>query len=406
MALIIDSTAQFRSRADEVGMTTATRDVFIAAGLNTMSKFAFWINQPGTAADDAAITGATTALLGGPPTVGDLAAVKRLHFESQAFTLQALKNSIDGPGADAMQPKKIPLAEKESRMKAIGTRLTGISLEGPLEPSTSLLEQTVHQHETKTIKYLPPEKCYSREHEIKFAKPAKSLQVEGGTIAFKENTTIPGETIFTSLQFQQALTRRAVAYDFAELLSFDVSRRYCDMLLKHLMREAPPGYSPTTLAQLVKADQQVWAKMSEAGSDIRRNAAGDLPLDALIIRCLESYEISFYLLPMVTPTTNSAAYYDRSAPYEDHQQKGKKGKGKGKRKSKGEHVQTWVPPKLRGGKPTNPAGHPICFNYNLDGCDAAQPGSACPRGLHVCCKCFKNHAFTGNHEVEGKPGKP
>lgn len=156
-----------------------------------------------------------------------------------------------------MQPKKIPLAEKEARMNAIRTRLTGIALEGPLEPSTSLLEQTVHQHETKTIKYLPSERCYSREHEIKYAKPAKSLQVEGGTIAFKENTTIPGENVFTSLQFQQALTRRAVAYDFAELVSFDVSRRYCDLLLKHLTREPPPGYSATTLAQLVKADQQV-----------------------------------------------------------------------------------------------------------------------------------------------------
>ena len=406
MALIIDSAAQFRSRADEVGMQVATRNTFIAAGLNTMSKLAFWINQPGTTPDEAAITAATTALLGAAPTVGDLAAIKRLHFESQAFTLQALKNSIDGPGADIMQPKKIPLAEKESRMTAIRNRLTGIALEGPLEPSTSLLEQTVHQHETKTIKYLPPEKCYSREHEIKFAKPAKTLQVEGGTIAFKENAAIPGETVFTSLQFQQALTRRAIAYDFAELVTFDVSRRYCDMLLRHLTREPPPGYSATTLAQLVKADQHVWAKMSEAGSDIRRDAAGHLPLDTLILRCLESYEISFYLLPMVATTHSQTGYVERSNPYEEHPQKGKKGKGKGKKKTKGEHVQSWVPPKLRGGKPTNSAGQPICFNYNLDGCDAAQAGAACPRGLHVCCKCFKNHPFSGNHEVEGRPNKP
>ncbi len=406
MALIIDSTAQFKSRADEVGMTAPTKNAFVAAGLDTMSKLAFWINQPGTATDEAAMTAAVGGLLGGPPSVGDLAAIKRLHFESQAFTLQALKNSIDGPGADVMQPKKIPLAEKEARMNAIKVRLTGIALEGPLEPSTSLLEQAVHQRETKTIKYLPPEKCYSREHEIKFAKPAKTLQVEGGTIAFKENATIPGETVFTSLQFQQALTRRAVAYDFAELISFDVSRKYCDLLLKHLTREPPPGYTATTLAQLIKADQQVWAKMSEAGSDIRRNAAGVFPLDDLITKSLESYEISFYLLPMVAHHTGHVANVDRSSPYEEYNQKGKKGKGKGKRKSKGEHVQTWVPPKLRGGKPTNPAGNPICFNYNLDGCDAAQPGQACPRGLHICCKCFKNHSFTGNHEVEGKPNKP
>lgn len=160
--------------------------------------------------DDAAITTAVNQVVGGPVTVGDLAAIKRLHFESQAFTLQALKNSLEGPGSDVTQPKKIPLAGKESRLNDIWLRLSGIAIEGPLEPATPLLEHTMHRHETKTIKYLPPEKCFSRDHEIKFAKPARSLQVEGGTIALKDGTTIPSETVFTSLQFQQALTRRAI----------------------------------------------------------------------------------------------------------------------------------------------------------------------------------------------------
>ena len=407
MSLLIESTAQFKARADEIGMSAPTRDALTAAGLDTMSKLAYWVNQPGTTVDDAAITNAVNRVVGGPVTVGDLAAIKRLHFECQAFTLQALKNSIEGPGSDVTQPKKIPLAEKESRLNDIRLRLSGIAIEGPLEPATSLLEHTMHQHETKTIKYLPPEKWFSREHEIKFAKPARSLQVEGGTIALKDGTTIPSETVFTSLQFQQALTRRAIAYEFAQLMSFDVSRKYCDMLIKHLSREPPPGYSATTLAQLIKADQQVWAKLSEAGSDIRRNAAGEYPLDKMIISSLESYEISFYLLPMVSSTYgDSWASSSRPSPYDENPKGKGKGKGKGKRKTKGEHVQTWVPPKLRGGRPTNPAGSPICFNYNLEGCDGAQPGSACPRGLHICCKCFKAHPFTGNHDPESKPRKP
>ena len=294
-------------------------------------------------------------------------------------------------------------------METLRNRLRGVAIEGPLEPATALLENAVHQHELKTIKYLAPEKCYSREHEIKYAKPAKTLQVEGGTIALKDGTNIPSETVYTSLQFQQALTRRAVAYDFAQLISFDVSRSYCDKLLKHLDREAPPGYSATTLTQLIRADQQVWAKLSEAGSNIRRDEAGNLPLDRLIMNVLESYESSFYLLPMV-PSASTAAW--RSNPYEeygkgkhgfDDKGKGKGKKGKGKKRSKSEHVQTWVPPRLRGGKPTNAAGQPICFNYNLDGCDAAQPGESCPRGLHICCKCFKNHPFNGNHQPDSKP---
>ena len=199
----------------------------------------------------------------------------------------------------------------------------------------------------------------------------------------------------------------SIAYEFAQLMSFDVSRKYRDMLIKHLSRGPPPGYSATTLAQLIKADQQVWAKLSEAGSDIRRNAAGEYPLDKLIISSLESYEISFYLLPMVSSTYgDSWASSSRPSPYDENPKGKGKSKGKGKRKTKGEHVQTWVPPKLRGGRPTNPAGSPSCFNYNLEGCDGAQPGSACPRGLHICCKCFKAHPFTGNHDPESKPRKP
>ena len=96
----------------------------------------------------------------------------------------------------------------------------------------------------------------------------------------------------------------------------------------------------------------------------------------------------------------------RPSPYDENPKGKGKSKGKGKRKTKGEHVQTWVPPKLRGGRPTNPAGSPSCFNYNLEGCDGAQPGSASPRGLHICCKCFKAHPFTGNHDPESKPRKP
>lgn len=91
-------------------MSAATRDALIASGLDTMSKLAYC--QPGTTVDDATMNNAANRVLGGPLSVGDLAAIKRLHLESQAFTLQALKNSIEGPGSDVAQPKKIPLAEK------------------------------------------------------------------------------------------------------------------------------------------------------------------------------------------------------------------------------------------------------------------------------------------------------
>ena len=166
MALLVESKAQFKSRATEVGLTNVVIDVFVRGGIDTMSKMAFWVNQPGTTTDEAALIRSANTMLGRDPTVAEMTGIKMLHFESQAFTLQSLKNSIDGPGSDLTQPKKIPLAEKEARLAEIRGRLNGVDISGPLEPATALFEHAVHQHETKVLKYLPPEKCYSREHEI------------------------------------------------------------------------------------------------------------------------------------------------------------------------------------------------------------------------------------------------
>ena len=76
MSLLIESTAQFKARADEIGMSAATHDVLIASGLDTMSKLAYWVKQPGTTVDDATMNNAANRVLGGPLSVGDLAAIK------------------------------------------------------------------------------------------------------------------------------------------------------------------------------------------------------------------------------------------------------------------------------------------------------------------------------------------
>ena len=82
--------------------------------------------------------------------------------------------------------------------------------------------------------------------------------------------------------------------------------------LRHLDREPPPGYTATSLSQLIKADQEVWARLAEAGSNIRRDAAGNLPLDGLLIQTLESYEIAFYLLPMMSGSSSSGTVLQRT----------------------------------------------------------------------------------------------
>ena len=53
-------------------------------------------------------------------------------------------------------------------------------------------------------------------------------------------------------------------------------------LFKCLTKPAQPGYRKVSLRQILRADKLAFAKMSEAGEDIRADASGALPLDQMI----------------------------------------------------------------------------------------------------------------------------
>ena len=69
---------------------------------------------------------------------------------------------------------------------------------------------------------------------------------------------------------------------------------------------------------------------------------------------------------------------------------GKNNKGGGKGRTHG----ATIPAALQPGVARMTDGTPICFAFNLDGCNQAKPGQRCPRGMHVCTKigCQGNHA--------------
>ena len=178
MSILIDSQAQLDSRANEIGVPPAVLTSLKNNGLDTMSKMAYWVGQPGAPLDESALVRELQSITGTRPSVGEVASVKRLVFESQAFTLQVLKSAIEAPGSDTATPKKIPPAEKEARLASLRAKITGLLLEGVNEPAISLFEQTMHQYENRAIKHIPPEKCISREFEIMNAKVGKQLVIE------------------------------------------------------------------------------------------------------------------------------------------------------------------------------------------------------------------------------------
>ena len=153
------------------------------------------------------------------------------------------------------------------------------------------------------------------------------------------------------------------------------------------------------MSQLVSADRAVWQKLLEEGVRPRRNALRHLPLDDALQKALESYDVSFALLPLASkavPKKDPPKKIDKD-PKDTlviRSDKLKKGKGRGKGKSKGSTPQAIL--KL-GGVSRTPDGENLCFGYNISGCSEAADGARCKKGHHLCAKCFGPHSIQ-DHE--------
>ena len=53
------------------------------------------------------------------PTLGAVAAVRRLHFEAEIVVTATLRSSVEQP-SDSSTPKPLPHAERTARMKVKG----------------------------------------------------------------------------------------------------------------------------------------------------------------------------------------------------------------------------------------------------------------------------------------------
>ena len=202
--------------------------------------------------------------------MGEVARVKRLLFESQKLVLGALREQVTS--SDPSQAKRIPDAEREERLKAL--RLTGLSIEGPLESSHALLQMCTHQRETGQLVYIPPERCVSRVHEVTCGKsPSKQLALESDKLVLKETHNIPDETATSELKVMEALKRRGLPYTFADALSFTAYDQYLTKLFSHLRKDPPKGFSRCSVSQLPEVSNGAGSFRTVCGHGARDSGA-------------------------------------------------------------------------------------------------------------------------------------
>jgi len=413
---MLDSEPVFTARLHTVGLPKNLSDTLVANGINTMAKLAYLAPvQPGTG-DDSKFFEALTPLMGFNDSDNKMPAaiistMRRIWFEAHATALSEVRSRIEKP--DDQQSKKLPLPEREAKRLKQQASLTGIRIQGPLEPAHSVIDALHSMKDDDILRYLDPSQCISREMELKGTKKEAFMKVDqSGKLHQVQRDLLPEADLSTEYRVRQALQRRSLALDQMQLLDYSDSESYHDFLYQLLMKEIPPSHHPISMKQLLEADRQVWLFMAGAcRSGISRQASGVLPMQRALADAMMDPVVLSMLQPLpkakghdssnVNVFTNvRKPWQQSSSQYHDQDQtKGKGFKGsKGGKGQKGKGKQSknrfTMPTGLEGGHSRTSAGSNICFGFNLAGCPDATMGGKCSKGLHICCRCeAKDHSF-------------
>ena len=163
MASILESLAVFETRAKGHGLTDAELGVLKGAGVNSLAKLAFSITTPGVNPQESELRSLLNRADPDTVTIGSLASLRRLMFESQTLAIQQVKNQVEG--SESVRKELVP-AERSSRIEAQKTRLAGYDLSRPLECSFASYDMCLELLEKDSVYYLAPHKFITRSSEV------------------------------------------------------------------------------------------------------------------------------------------------------------------------------------------------------------------------------------------------
>ncbi|CAE7493301.1 unnamed protein product, partial [Symbiodinium pilosum] len=209
-------------------------------------------------------------VLGANPKLGDVGMLKRLMFESSAFVVAALRQSVMG---DTETPRKLPVAEKAARAVAQKQRLGGLVIERDMVPSYALVDLCSHMCDTNTVTWISPGKCTSRESEIQVSskETAKVFKLEDQQLKIGSDPIELAADYSSAIMLQWCLQRRGLAFD-----------------------QAGVG-----IAQLVQADKEAsFMVMSSELQTIKATSAGTRPMGEKLEALCYDPRVTCLLMPV------------------------------------------------------------------------------------------------------------
>eukprot|EP00435_Cladocopium_sp_Y103_P015368 s203_g3.t1 len=393
---LVYSTDALRHRAKKAGLSTEETEAIIDNNVASLAQLAFAVSPPGTSPSDDSIRdflGARVAV-----NMATITSLKLLIFEAHTLVVANIKSEIHKK-EDAVQ-STLPTAERERRILEQQGRLKGLRFRGDEENAHANYDLVFSMMEKDTLLYIHPERFVTRRYELQQKKPSKELVLDHNALTIRDKQ---GELVCstrTELELFQAMRRIG-------LCSCEVLNAYQSELLQHLQEDPPPGYHAATLVQILRTDRAAFLAIAGRLTSLKRDGAGELPLEKYLPTILSKPSVSFHLLPLATAPVKPAQ--PKAQPQPSNKRKAEdidngptktvktskgKGKGKGKTKKKGRGPN--VPRELIGKALQSPSGDRICWPFNLpSGCKDAPPGGKCSRGLHICAEpnCAKPHGL-------------
>ncbi|CAE7258351.1 unnamed protein product, partial [Symbiodinium natans] len=381
MASSSGSSVDEEERDHSVGLEEADVAALKRAGITTLARVAFMSSYTPGSGDDKELIAAFETALGGPASLGQKAAFRRLFHESFAVTTSEMRSLVER--TDETAPRKLSVPERSERFAAIVKKLPGLDIRNRMEPSDALVDACVAIYEQNRLQYLEWDRLTSKEHEAQTSAKRESVLSIDSSGKLKTEKPDPGRAD-TSSEFliHLALSRRGIAFEMANLLDFVHHSRWVEKLLSARLDVVPSSHNLPTFMQLQAADRKLFqclADQTRAGLQV---TASGRPLDQVFEAATCSTEVVSLMQPL-PKAAGAGSEKERNGPYGfPPPPPGGKGRGKGKR-GKAAVRQMKMPQGLEGCRSHTNGGDPICFGYGTaSGEDAVfEPGAPVVPGV-------------------------
>ncbi len=224
-----------------------------------------------------------------------------------------------------------------------------------------------------------------------------------GVLRIRKEPNAPLALLDSDYRLRLAFQRRALAFDQAGVIGYDVLERWTHTMLRAMLRVPPEGYQRVSIEQLIRADREVFRLAQERSrSGIRVGADGIPPLNQIIHDCSETAAVAVLLMPLPARVAAASSPQARVGPPSPPKKPKVAGPPPAKAAGRRPDIRRKgpMPAALKGGASAMRDGTTrVCWGFNLRTCKGElkkdkESRMACPKGVHVCCKCLKpGHVF-------------